>query len=85
MSEEEQKHLEDSSRRQEREIELKIHEKEEESKINNNWESCCLTMDRRDVQYFTTLGVSLIIITLCVAKLYGELPCSESKMGGLHF
>ena len=36
-------------------------------------------MDRRAVQYFTTLGVSLVIITLCVAKLYGELPCSEQN------
>ena len=76
--EEEKRNLDDFSRRQER-VNLTIHEKEEEVKIDNNWQSCCLTVDRRAVQYFTTLGVSTVIITLCVVKLSGELPCPEQN------
>ena len=78
-NEDEKKSLDDFSRRHEREVNLTIHEKEEESKINNNWESCCLTVDRRAVQYFTTLGVSSVIICLCVVKLSGDLPCQEQN------
>ena len=79
MEDEEKKMIDESCIRQERQVNLMIHEKEEESKINNNWESCCLTMDRRAVQYFTTLGVSSVIITLCVVKLSGELPCEQQN------
>lgn len=37
--------------------------------VENNYRSCCLTVDRRALQFFTQLGVSLIVMTLCIYNL----------------
>lgn len=37
--------------------------------VENNWKSCCLTVDRRALQFFTQLSISLIVISLCIYNL----------------
>lgn len=37
--------------------------------VENNWKSCCLIVDRRALQFFTQLGISLIVISLCIYNL----------------
>ena len=37
--------------------------------VENNWKSCCITVDRRALQFFTQLFISLIIIILCIYNL----------------
>ena len=36
---------------------------------DNTWKSCCLSMDRRAVQYFTQLAVISSVMSLCIYKL----------------
>ena len=36
---------------------------------DNTWKSCCLSMDRRAVQYFTQLMVISSVMSLCIYKL----------------
>ena len=37
--------------------------------VENRWSSCCLTMDKRALQFFTQLSISLIVIVLCIFNL----------------
>jgi hypothetical protein len=43
----------------------------------NTWKSCCLRVDRRAVQFFSQLVISLMIITFCLFQLH-YLPKCES-------
>jgi hypothetical protein len=45
---------------------ISIHEKE------NIWTSCCVKLDRRAVQFFSGLAVSLIVLSLCLVKILTE-------------
>jgi len=40
-------------------VELKIHEDEKKSELENTWRSCCLTIDKRATMFFTTLFISI--------------------------
>lgn len=42
---------------------------QELSDVENSWKSCCLTVDRRALQFFTQLSISLIVISLCIYNL----------------
>jgi hypothetical protein len=62
-------------------IELKIHEKESDNRINNTWKSCCgLTLDKRSTIFFSTYSMSLILVFFCIYKLAGEISCSETNV-----
>ena len=37
--------------------------------VENSWKSCCLTVDRIALQFFTQLSISLIVISLCIYNL----------------
>jgi hypothetical protein len=50
---------------------------ESEIERKNTWKSCCLRVDRRAVQFFSQLVISLLIITFCLFQLH-HLPKCES-------
>lgn len=39
---------------------------------NNHWQSCCFSLDRRSVQFFSGLAVSLIVMAVCIAKVLAD-------------
>ena len=50
-----------------------------EDQSDNIWKSCCLSMDRRAVQYFSQLGVISAAMGLCIFKL-GIDPSQETQV-----
>jgi hypothetical protein len=54
----------------EKEIQHRIARDEEDSQ--NIWTSCCVKLDRRAVQFFSGLAVSLIVLSLCLVKILTE-------------
>lgn len=40
-----------------------------EDQSDNIWKSCCLSMDRRAVQYFSQLAIISAAMGLCIFKL----------------
>ena len=48
-----------------------IHDKEE---MDNHWNSCCLTMDKAAVKFFTQVGVCSSIILFCGVSLIIGIP-----------
>jgi hypothetical protein len=51
----------------EKEIQHRIARDEEDSQ--NIWTSCCVKLDRRAVQFFSGLAVSLIILGMAIVKI----------------
>jgi len=49
----------------------------DEKRRENEWTSCCLRMDKRAVRFFTQLGISLCIISLCIAQLIRLNDCGS--------
>lgn len=43
------------------------------------WRSCCLTIDRRAVQFFSQLSISLIIIVFCLFQLHTKPKCDTGE------
>ena len=70
---------EDTMFRKAEEVNLNIHEKKSIVEIDNTFKSCCLTMDRRALSFFTTLGISLIIISFCIVQLLSAESCEETN------
>jgi hypothetical protein len=69
----------DTMYRKKEEVNLNIHEKKSNIEIDNTFRSCCLTMDRRALSFFTTLSISLIIISFCIVQLSGADSCEETN------
>ena len=63
-----------------RDIELKIHEEKNKTELENHWRSCsgCI-IDKRSLTFFTTLGISLIIIAFCIFKLSLSPSCEDTN------
>ena len=61
------------------EVDQKIHQKEVQSKIDNEYKSCCLTIDKRALSFFSTLFISLIVITFCIIKLSLNESCESQN------
>ena len=61
------------------EVEQKIHQKEVESKIDNEYKSCCLVMDKRALSFFSTLSISFTVIVFCIVKLSIVESCEEQN------
>lgn len=53
---------------------LKVVEDEKAFIHDNTWQSCCFKLDRRSVQFFSGLAVSLIVMAVCIAKILGTEP-----------
>ena len=53
---------------------------EEKKEDDNNWRSCsgCL-IDKRSLGFFTTLGISVIVIAFCIVKLSLTTSCEETN------
>lgn len=66
-------------------IEIEVHEKKEitlemkpieQSSIDRTiWKSGCVQMDKGAVIFFSTLGISLIIIAFCIYQLVSSTSC----------
>ncbi len=51
---------------------------------DNTWKSCCLSMDRRAVQYFSQLVIISSVMSLCVYKLATDSsPETRTSFTGL--
>ena len=51
---------------------------------DNTWKSCCLSMDRQAVQYFTQLAVISSVMSLCIYKLATDSSCEvQTSFTGL--
>jgi cadmium resistance protein CadD (predicted permease) len=53
-------------------------EKREESELTNNWESCCFTLDRRAVQFFSSVGIIAVSMGFSMWQLT-HLPVEEAQ------
>jgi hypothetical protein len=51
----------------------------EDKKINNTWESCCLTLDRRAVQYFTQHIIIVGIMGFSIVMLLSNGTCEGQQ------
>jgi hypothetical protein len=49
---------------------------------DNTWQSCCLTLDKNFVQFFTQMSILLIVIIFCIIQLTKKADC-ESQRGYL--
>jgi len=58
-------------------IERQDSEKTKQYKLNNEWKSCCLKMDKNAVKFFTQLAISMCIIGLCIAQLVRLKDCGS--------
>jgi hypothetical protein len=56
-----------------------ISDTEKEFKRKTYWKSCCLTIDRRAVQFFSQLSISLIIIVFCLFQLHTKPKCDTGE------
>jgi hypothetical protein len=41
----------------------------ENNEMLNNWQSCCFSLDRRAVQYFTQTLIMIGVMSFCIAQL----------------
>ncbi len=56
----------------------------DDGQADNTWKSCCLSMDRRAVQYFTQLAVISSVMSLCIYKLATDSSCEvQTSFTGL--
>ena len=56
-------------------LERKVSERTKRFKLDNEWHSCCLRMDKNAVRFFTQLAISMSIIGLCIAQLIRLKDC----------
>lgn len=64
--------------------ELKVLEQEHRFKIEDEqykdrWESCCLVLDRRAVQFFTQIAIIAGTIGFCIIQLYKNETCETQQ------
>ena len=62
--------------------EIEVHEKKEitlevKDREDRTWKSGCLQMDKGAVMFFSTLGISLIIIAFCIYQLTTSESCER--------
>tara|TARA_R110000868_G_scaffold355510_2_gene617030 strand:- start:609 stop:950 length:342 start_codon:yes stop_codon:yes gene_type:complete len=53
--------------------------KVEDEKYKDTWESCCLVMDRRAVQYFTQIVIIGSTMAFSIAQLYRIDTCEGQQ------
>ena len=63
----------------ERIIDMNIHQEEKKVQLENTWQSCCITLDKRATVFFSTLTISFMIIIFCIYQLTRGLSCEESN------
>lgn len=51
----------------------------ENKKIRNTWESCCIKLDRRAVQYFTQIFIMTGIMAFSVGMLFKNETCEAQQ------
>ena len=49
--------------------------KKDDEKHNDEWKSCCITMDRRAVQYFTQIFIICGIMIFNIYQLLNIIEC----------
>ena len=61
-------------RRIEHEIEM------EDKKYDNEWKSCCMTIDRRATRYFSQLAIAFLVMTFCIVQLVRNETCESQQL-----
>ena len=51
----------------------------EDEKLENKWESCCLTIDKRFLLFGTQFFVMLLIIIFCIVQLIKNNDCEAQR------
>jgi len=51
-----------------------------ESIAENNWRSCCLTVDKRAVVFFSQLSISVIAMLFCCFQLIKLEDCEAQSL-----
>lgn len=46
---------------------------------DNEWHSCCMRADRRAVQYFSQLGISVTVILFCIHQMSEHTDCDSRQ------
>jgi hypothetical protein len=63
-------------------VDLKILEhkfKVQDDKYKDTWDSCCLTLDRRAVQYFTQIIIIGSTMSFSISQLYRNETCEGQQ------
>ena len=61
----------------EKKIILEHEIKVQDETYDNNWKSCCITMDKRAVQYFSQISIICFIIMFNIYQLLTLHECSS--------
>ena len=51
----------------------------EDDELENYWKSCCLILDKRFCQFFSQMGVMLLIIIFCIVQLTRLDDCNNQR------
>jgi hypothetical protein len=51
----------------------------QDKKYKNKWESCCLTMDKRAVQYFTQIAIIMGVMSFSIVQLIRLDDCDSQQ------
>jgi hypothetical protein len=51
----------------------------EDEKYRNTWTSCCVTLDRRAVQYFTQIAIIGGSMCFSISQLYRNQSCENQQ------
>ena len=49
-------------------------------KKDNEWKSCCLTVDKNATIYFSQLAISIITIAFCIVQLTLSKSCERDSL-----
>lgn len=47
---------------------------------DTTWRSCCLTVDKRALAFFSSLVISLIILLFCIYQLVNKTECEDIQI-----
>jgi hypothetical protein len=51
----------------------------EDKNLDNQWKSCCLTLDKHFTQYITQMIILLLIIIFCIVQLILKEDCDNQR------
>lgn len=54
---------------------IKERRNKQDHELNDRWQSCCFTCDKRVITYFTQVGVITGIIIFCMVQLVNHESC----------
>jgi hypothetical protein len=59
---------------------ISVTEQQIKSDVKNTYKSCCLLVDKRALQFFSQLGISLVTIVFSIYKLSVSDTCETDSL-----